>query len=174
VVVEDAHWADPPTLELLGRWSRLRSSRSLLVGCRPNSIYLGRPRTPLCCGSRQSRERHGLRLPAAAPDQVLSDRGAHRQRPLFVEEMTKAVLRSDLLAETADSYGASPADTVRDPASFTGPMARLDRWRRSGVAQLAATLGRTLASSCSRRLSMSAPSRTRCCSRDSGAVYRRG
>ena len=65
---------------------------------------------------------------------------------LFVEEMTKAVLESDLLAETADSYVmARPMTPFAIPSSLHDSlMAQLDRLAPvKEVAQLAATLGRT-------------------------------
>jgi predicted ATPase len=65
--------------------------------------------------------------------------------PLFVEELTKTVLESDLLEEAGDRYVLSgPLPPLAIPASLQESlMARLDRLAPvKEVAQLAATLGR--------------------------------
>src|SRR5262249_57856375 len=66
--------------------------------------------------------------------------------PLFVEELTKAVLESGLLRETAASYALTgPLPPLAIPATLHDSlMARLDRLATvKAVAQLGAVLGRT-------------------------------
>src|SRR5262249_27057008 len=66
--------------------------------------------------------------------------------PLFVEELTKTVLESGLLRETADSYALpGPLPPLAIPATLHDSlMARLDRLATvKAVAQLGAVLGRT-------------------------------
>ena len=66
--------------------------------------------------------------------------------PLFVEELTKMLLESDLLRECEDRYELSkPLPPLAIPATpHDSLMARLDRLGTGKeVAQLAATLGRT-------------------------------
>ena len=65
--------------------------------------------------------------------------------PLFVEEMTKAVLESGLLKATNDHYELTgPVPALAIPATLHDSlMARLDRLGAAkGVAQLGATIGR--------------------------------
>ena len=156
MVVEDAHWADPSTLELLGLLvERLRSARVLLlVSCRPEfePTWAGHAHSTVLRLNRLSRRESaamvlrvtgGKRLPDRVLEQIVERTDGV---PLFVEEMTKAVLESDLLAETADSYVmAGPMTPFAIPASLHDSlMARLDRLASvKEVAQLAATLGRT-------------------------------
>src|SRR6266850_1228635 len=66
--------------------------------------------------------------------------------PLFVEELTKAVVESDLLRETDDHYELTcPLPMVAIPPTLQDSlMARLDRLTTAkAVAQLGATIGRT-------------------------------
>src|SRR4029077_11037049 len=65
--------------------------------------------------------------------------------PLFIEELTKAVIESGLLGESGDGYVATgPVGPLAIPTSLQESlMARLDRLSpTSDVAQIAATLGR--------------------------------
>ncbi len=83
----------------------------------------------------------------ALPDDVLDQIVAKTDGvPLFVEELTKTVLESDLLKDTGDHYVLSgPLPSLAIPASLQDSlMARLDRLASiKEVAQLAATVGRT-------------------------------
>ena len=157
MVMEDAHWADPSTLELLGLLvERLRSARLLLlVSCRPEfePPWIGHAHSTVLRLNRMThRESSAMVLGVAGgkrlPDQVLKQIVERTDGvPLFVEEMTKAVLGSELLAETADAYVLNgPLTPFAIPASLHDSlMARLDRLAPAvkQVAQLAATLGRT-------------------------------
>jgi predicted ATPase len=85
----------------------------------------------------------GKLLPAEVVQQVVAKTDGV---PLFVEELTKAILESDLLQECEDSYELTgPLPALAIPATLHDSlMARLDRLATAKeVAQLAATLGRT-------------------------------
>jgi predicted ATPase len=64
--------------------------------------------------------------------------------PLFVEEMTKAVLEAEGEGAAARTAAAIPSSTLAVPASLHASlMARLDRLRSAkGVAQVGAAIGR--------------------------------
>jgi hypothetical protein len=85
----------------------------------------------------------GKRLPEAVLDEIaVRSDGV----PLFVEEMTKAVLESGALLETADAYHlGGPLSGLAIPASLHDSlMARLDRLHPvREVAQAAAVIGRS-------------------------------
>ena len=156
MILEDAHWADPSTLEAFGRViDKIASQRLLLVvtsRLESGAPWLGRP------------EVTALPINRLAPDAVLTliDHVAAgglpladtiRQDildrsdcvPLFVEEITRAVMEAE--SEGAASHAArsarSPAPAV--PASLHASlMARLDRLGAAkGVAQVGAAIGRT-------------------------------
>ena len=67
--------------------------------------------------------------------------------PLFVEELTKTVLESGLLEETADGYRLrGPLPALAIPATLQDSlMARLDRWRREGGGAGRRVIGREFA-----------------------------
>ncbi len=64
--------------------------------------------------------------------------------PLFVEEMTKTIVESGMLRETADAFARRPATPLAIPSSLHDSlMARLDRLQPvKQVAQTAAAIGR--------------------------------
>jgi class 3 adenylate cyclase/predicted ATPase len=154
-VMEDLHWVDPSTLELLsllvdqGPTARILA----LCTCRPDFTppWTGRahltqitvPRLP----SRQAVEvirqvAHGKALPPEVVAQIVAKTDGV---PLFVEELTKMVLESDLLQEQDDRYElAGPLPPLAIPATLHDSlMARLDRLATvKALAQLGATLGR--------------------------------
>jgi predicted ATPase len=85
----------------------------------------------------------GKGLPAEVVQQIVARTDGV---PLFVEELTKAILESGLLQERKDRYELSgPVPSLAIPATLHDSlMARLDRLATGKeVAQLAATLGRT-------------------------------
>ena len=154
-VMEDLHWVDPSTLELL----------SLLVDQGPTARILAlwtfRPDfSPPWTGRSHLTQvtLHRLAHPQATE---LIRRVAHRKAlppevteqivaktdgvPLFVEELTKMVLESGLLQEREDRFELTrPLPALAIPATLNDSlMARLDRLEAvKGLAQLAATLGR--------------------------------
>jgi predicted ATPase len=84
----------------------------------------------------------GKALPVEVVQQVVTKSDGV---PLFVEEMTKLVLESDLLREHEDHYALiGPLPSLAIPATLQDAlMARLDQLASAkAVAQLGATLGR--------------------------------
>jgi TOMM system kinase/cyclase fusion protein len=154
-VMEDLHWVDPSTLELLtllvdqGPTARILA----LLTYRPDFSppWTGRshvtqvtlPRLP----RRQTAEltvrvAHGKALPPEVVEQVAAKTDGV---PLFVEELTKMVLESGLLQEREGRYAlAGPLPPLAIPATLHDSlMARLDRLAAvKAMAQLGATLGR--------------------------------
>jgi predicted ATPase len=109
LVIEDVHWADPSTLELLQLLLAPVAAVSLLVvmTSRPEFEAPWGPRselTPVVL-SRLSRERTaqmieqvagGKGLPAQVLDQLVEKTDGS---PLFIEELTRMVLESGQLVE---------------------------------------------------------------------------
>jgi class 3 adenylate cyclase/predicted ATPase len=154
MIFEDVHWTDPTSLEALGRTTdRLRTLPVLLiVTFRPEfePPWIGRPYV-----TALNINRLGDREIAAMIDSVKGNKllfGSIRQDiiertdgiPLFIEEMTKAVLEAggEEAAQQAVSAVPSPAGAV--PASLHASlMARLDRLGAAKeVAQIGAAMGR--------------------------------
>jgi tetratricopeptide (TPR) repeat protein len=155
VVWEDVHWNDPTSRELLDLIiDRAQSLRALVViTFRPE---FAAPWTRHGHVTALTLARLGRRLAAAIvdgltggkalPDSVLNPILAKTDGvPLFVEELTKAVLEAGLLEDEGDRYalnGPLPAlaipDTLHDSL-----MARLDRLAPvKEIAQIGAAIGR--------------------------------
>jgi class 3 adenylate cyclase/predicted ATPase len=152
---EDAHWIDPSTLELLGQVIERapRLPALVVITFRPEftppwtgyahvtSLSLSR------LGRRQitalvERVTRGKALPAEVVAQILAKTDGV---PLFVEELTKALLESELLKEEGDRYALTgPLPPLAIPATLQDSlMARLDRSAPvKEVAQVAAAIGR--------------------------------
>ena len=158
VVVEDAHWTDPTTQEMLDLLVlRIKSLPVLLVlTYRPEytPAWTGQPNAVSLTLSRLNRS-HSARLVAdltggkALPPEVLDEILAHTDGvPLFLEELTKSVLESKFMRATDDRYvldGPLPAfaipTTLRDSL-----VARLDRLAPiREIAQIGACIGREFA-----------------------------
>jgi class 3 adenylate cyclase/tetratricopeptide (TPR) repeat protein len=155
LVVEDAHWADPTSFELFELIVERASSMPLLaiVTFRPEFVapWVGRPQVTLISLNRLPRRLRaemiahvtgGKVLPPEIADQI-TDRTDGV--PLFIEELTKAVVESGLLVETGDRYVTTgPVTALAIPTSLQESLlARLDRLApTSDVAQIAAALGR--------------------------------
>src|SRR5207245_49698 len=157
-VMEDLHWVDPTTLELLSLLVDQGPTARILVllTCRPDFSppWTGRshltqvtlPRLP----RRQATEMtgqvaHSKALPAEVVEQVVAKTDGV---PLFVEELTKMVLESGLLQEREERYELTgPLPPLAIPATLHDSlMARLDRLAAvKALAQLGATLGRAFA-----------------------------
>jgi tetratricopeptide (TPR) repeat protein len=152
MVLEDAHWADPTTLELVDRLifgiGTLRAL--LLVIYRPelNAPWIARDHvTTLALDRLTSREIRAmigdvagkLRLPASAQEEIVLRADGI---PLFAEEMTKAVLETE--GDGRSKMGDAATLTFGVPASLHASlMARLDRLGPAKeVAQIAAAIGR--------------------------------
>ena len=154
LIVEDLHWADPSTLELLACLFEDSAAPILYMltfrpefsphwenGQNQTVLTLGRMET----GSAQTLVHHvtkGKSLPQAVMQQIVDKTDGI---PLFVEELTKTVLESRWLRLTQDGYELTetqPDFTI--PATLQDSlMERLDRLRGvKEIAQLGATLGR--------------------------------
>ncbi|HSA82495.1 MAG TPA: AAA family ATPase [Geminicoccaceae bacterium] len=157
-VYEDAHWMDPTTLEGLGMLiGRLRRLPVLvLITFRPEfrPPWTGHAHVTQLSLSRLAR-RHGQALVEevtggkALPPEVLDQIVAKTDGvPLFVEELTKAVLESGLLADAGDHFALTgPLAPFAIPATLRDSlMARLDRLTSvREVAQIGAVIGREFA-----------------------------
>jgi class 3 adenylate cyclase/DNA-binding CsgD family transcriptional regulator len=154
VVLEDVHWLDPTSRELFDQVvERLRLLPVLLVATlRPDitTPWTGFPHTTLLTLGRLARSEAGALAAQTAgahalPDDVLERILARAEGvPLFVEELTKAVLETGLPGAGDDCPEGGrpvPADV---PASLHDTlMARLDRLAPvKEVAQVGAVIGR--------------------------------
>jgi predicted ATPase len=154
-IVEDLHWVDPSTLEWLSLVVEQSPTARLygLFTCRPEfalpwstrahltSLTLGRLSRTQIAQMVQS-VAAGKALPADVLTQIVAQTDGV---PLFVEELTKAVLECDLLREAEGVEALSrPRPPLAIPATLQGSlMARLDRLKAvKAVAQLGATIGR--------------------------------
>jgi predicted ATPase/class 3 adenylate cyclase len=155
MIFEDVHWVDPTSLEALGRTvERLRTLGVLLIvtyrpECQPP--WIGRPYV-----TALSLNRLGEREIVAMIDRVAGNKAlpaSIRQDiiertdgiPLFVEEVTKAVLEAGGGEDAAErAVAAIPAPSVSVPSSLHASlMARLDRLGSAKeVAQIGAAIGR--------------------------------
>ena len=159
LIIEDLHWADPSTLELLAYLFEDPAATPILYvltfrpefsphwgnGHNQTVLTLGRMET----GSTQTLVYHvtkGKALPQAVMQQIVDKTDGI---PLFVEELTKTVIESGWLRPTPDGYEITetqPDFTI--PATLQNSlMERLDRLHGvKEIAQLGATLGREFSS----------------------------
>jgi class 3 adenylate cyclase len=155
MILEDAHWADPSSLEAFGQVvDKIESLRVLLlVTSRPEfeAPWVGRPHaraltiSRLAANSALALIDHFAANFGPLPENIRRDIVDRSDCvPLFVEEITKAVLeaQSEGAATRAISTVQSPALAV--PTSLHASlMARLDRLGPAkGVAQVGAVIGR--------------------------------
>jgi class 3 adenylate cyclase/tetratricopeptide (TPR) repeat protein len=156
LAVEDLHWADPTTLELIGQHIEQAPSARLLIllTARPGfeSPWGTRSYLTHLILNRLTRRQaeqfiNNMTAGKALPQQVLRQIVDKTDGvPLFVEEVTKAVLESQLLQDAGNSYElVGPLPTLAIPSTLQDSLtARLDRLPAGRqVIQLAATLGRT-------------------------------
>jgi class 3 adenylate cyclase/tetratricopeptide (TPR) repeat protein len=144
IVLEDAHWIDATTLEMMMRLTDSIGRARLLavVTARPDFAppWLARPQATLLTLGRLGRREctelaagvaaaHGLSVETVAAIVAKTD-----GIPLFVEELTRSVI------ESAGEDGAVPA-TLKD--SLTARLDRLGEARE--LAQIAAVIGRQFA-----------------------------
>ena len=154
MIFEDAHWTDPTSLEVFGRVvDRVRSLRVLLVVTfRPEfePPWIGQPHVTFLALNRL-----GEREIAAMIDRLVGNKPlpASIRRdieertdgiPLFVEEMTKAVLEAESEDGARQTASTVPSPALAVPASLHASlMARLDRLGPAKeVAQIGAAIGR--------------------------------
>ena len=160
MIFEDAHWADPTSLELFGRGVNRIANLPvlLLITFRPEfePPWIGQSHVTALTLNRLTR-----REIEAMIDQVAGNKPTPaniRQEiiertdgiPLFVEEMTKAVLEAETQSAAERTAAAIPSLAVAVPASLHASlMARLDRLGGPAkeVAQIGAALGREFAHS---------------------------
>ena len=155
IVWEDVHWSDPTSRELLDLTvDRLPSlSAFLIVTFRPEfrPPWAGRSHVTLLSLNRLRPPQRadmithvtgGKVLPKEIVDQIIDRTDGI---PLFIEELTKAVVESGILAETRDGYRmVEPDAPLVIPATLHASLlARFDRLAPTReVAQIAAALGR--------------------------------
>ena len=155
MLFEDAHWADPTTLEVLDLLIDCVRTVPLLMVLthRPEfqSRWSGQGHVGALNLSKLTRTQSaaivstlagGKALPADLLEQILTRTDGV---PLFVEELTKSILESGELTEAGDHYeygGSARAVTI--PATLRDSlMARLDRFMPvKEIAQIGAAIGR--------------------------------
>ncbi len=155
LIIEDVQWIDPSSQEVLDLLLPNVKNQSVLVviTCRPEyqprwsgfahalTLPLGRlPRREV--EWMTAKVGGGKSLPQEVLDLIIAKADGI---PLFVEELTKAVLESGILVETDDSYrisGSLPEQVI--PTTLQDSlMARLDRAApMREVAQVGACIGR--------------------------------
>jgi class 3 adenylate cyclase/predicted ATPase len=154
MVFEDAHWADATSLELFSRAvSEIASRRVLLiVTFRPEfePPWIGQAHvTALTLGRMTQFEVEGIidqvigsnPLPASIRQDIIERSDG---TPLFVEEMTKAVLEAGGQGAAEQTIAAVPPPAAAIPATLHASlMARLDRLGPAKeLAQIGAAIGR--------------------------------
>jgi predicted ATPase len=154
MVFEDAHWSDPTSLEALGRAvDRIPTlSVLLIVTFRPEFEpgWIGQPHvTPLSLIRLASREVGAMIDHIVGNNPLLANlRQDIIERtdgiPLFVEEMTKAVLEAESEGEARRAAAFVPSPALAVPATLHASlMARLDRLGPAKeLAQIGAAIGR--------------------------------
>jgi class 3 adenylate cyclase/predicted ATPase len=154
MIFEDAHWVDPTSLEVLGRIvDRIKTFPALLiVTSRPefNAPWVGQSHvTSLTLNRLGERDAAAIiaRLAGnnALPADVLAEIVERTDGiPLFVEEMTKAVLEAESEGAARRTVAAVPSPALAVPASLHASlMARLDRLGPAKeVAQIGSAIGR--------------------------------
>jgi tetratricopeptide (TPR) repeat protein len=155
MIFEDAQWADPTSLEAFGRAvDRIRTLRVLLLvtfRLEFEAPWVGRPYVTALIINRLAEQEAGAMIDRIVGNRQLS--ASIRQDiiertdgiPLFVEEMTKAVLEAGSETAAARAIAAVPSPALAVPASlYASLMARLDRLGGPAkeLAQIAAAIGR--------------------------------
>ena len=156
MVFEDIHWSDPTTREsldlLVDRVSTLRVLVILTFRPEFSPPWVGRPHVTLLTlnhlSPRQRAEMITYLTGGKALPREIADQIAERTDgvPLFIEELTKSVVESGIVAETGSGYMASgPAAQLAIPTTLHASLlARLDRLAPTReVAQIGAALGRS-------------------------------
>src|SRR6516162_3516590 len=154
MIFEDVQWIDPTSLEALGRAvDRIRTVRVLLIlTFRPefNPPWIGSPHVTALTINRLGphdieamigRVVGDMLLPANIRQDIIERTDGI---PLFVEEMTKAVLEAESEGAAEQVVAAVPSPALAVPASLHASlMARLDRLGPAKeLAQIGAAIGR--------------------------------
>ena len=154
MVFEDAHWSDPTSFEAFGRViERIATLRVLLlVTFRPEFAppWIGQPHVTALTLNRLPKRAIDAMIDGVVGNKLLPPniRQDIIERtdgvPLFVEEMTKAVLEAESEGEARRTVAASPSPAMAVPATLQASlMARLDRLGPAKeVAQISAAIGR--------------------------------
>jgi len=154
MIFEDVHWIDPTSVEALNRIvERLKNLPALLIiTFRPefSAPWAGQSHVMSLMLSRLGERDaatiiEGLVGNKALPPDVMAEIVERTDGiPLFVEEMTKAVLEAESEAEARKTAAVVPSPTLAVPASLHASlMARLDRLGPAKeVAQIGASIGR--------------------------------
>src|SRR5450755_1010504 len=155
MLLEDAHWIDPTSLDLTGRLVEKVQDLAVLIvmTARPEFVapWIGRPHFTAVALNRFERSQvvtmiDRIMSSRALPDEVLDQIIAKTDGvPLFVEELTKSVLESGLLREENGAYVLAAALTpLAIPSTLHDSLtARLDRLSPiREIAQIGATIGR--------------------------------
>lgn len=154
MLMEDVHWIDPTTIEILDQL--IKRSRTLplllLITHRPEfeshwtqSHVASVPLTRLSRAQSATvilRVTNNKPLPTDLVTQIVDKTDGV---PLFLEELTKAVLESDIVKDSGDHYEYSgKVDQMAIPATLRDSlMARLDRlFPVKELAQIGAVIGR--------------------------------
>jgi predicted ATPase len=155
MIFEDAHWADPTSLEAFGRAvdqiARLRVLLIVTYRLEFAAPWIGRPQVSVLTLNRLGQREidamiDGLAGNKALPAAIRQDISERTDGvPLFVEEMTKAVLEAKSFAAAAEAVAMVPQPALAVPASLHASlMARLDWLGASAreVTQIGAAIGR--------------------------------
>ena len=154
MIFEDVHWSDPTSLDVVGRVvERIATLRVLLlVTFRPEfaAPWIGQPHVTAVTLNRLPKRAIDAMIDGVVGNKLLpaSLRQDIIERtdgiPLFVEEMTKAILEADSEGEARRTAAAIPVTALAVPASLQASlMARLDRLGTAKeVAQVGAAIGR--------------------------------
>jgi class 3 adenylate cyclase/predicted ATPase len=155
LAAQDLHWADPSTLELLDLLVRFEGEAPILLVLtfRPQfePPWAGSDRVHRLTLDRLATDHAAAMIRALAggealPPELVDHLVAKTDGvPLFVEELTQAVLESDLLRRTPAGWElAGPVPSLRIPSTLQSSLlARLDRLPTAKeVAQVGAVVGR--------------------------------
>ena len=154
-LLEDVHWIDPTTLELLDRTvEAIKASRMLiLITFRPEFFapWLDQSHVTMLQLERLNKDEVGTMLTDLTAGKGLPDELSEvivsktDGVPLFVEEMTKAILETGVVEDMGERYVLQGPMTVPSiPVTLHDSlMARLDRLAPiKEVAQIGAAIGR--------------------------------
>src|SRR3984893_1590224 len=155
MLLEDAHWIDPTSLDLTSRLVEKVQDLAVLIvmTARPEFVapWIGRRHFTAVALNRFERSQvvtmiDRIMSSRALPDEVLDQIIAKTDGvPLFVEELTKSVLESGLLREENGAYVLAAALTpLAIPSTLHDSLtARLDRLSPiKEIAQIGAAIGR--------------------------------
>ncbi|WP_375778600.1 AAA family ATPase [Bradyrhizobium sp. ma5] len=154
MILEDAHWTDPTSLELIGRIvDRIEALRVLLViTFRPEfqPPWIGLPHMTAVTINRLGRRDIDAIIDRIVGNKFLSPdvREDLIDRtdgiPLFIEEITKAILEAENEEDARRTTAAIPSPKLEIPATLHASlMARLDRLGPAKeLAQIGSAIGR--------------------------------